>query len=72
MTEKQRRAPVQGEWPSRPSGTVSWWEHEQAYEDYRRRFGNGQTAERLAERGGFGYSEMTDHLGHEPTTWEPR
>lgn len=53
-------------------GTVAWWEHERAYADYARRFpGSAQTqsAARLAERGGFSYGELIDHLGHEPTTW---
>lgn len=36
------------------------------------RYGAGQSAERLAERGGFGYWELTDLLGHEPKTWQPR
>lgn len=68
-----RRAPVQGE-PRyrRVAGTVSWDEHEEAWREYARRFGPYQSAERIAERHGFGYSEMTDLLGREPTTWEPR
>lgn len=69
-----RRAPVQGE--SRPHerapGTVTWAEHEQAYTAYAARYGTSQTAERLAQRGGFGYREMTEFLGHEPTTWIAR
>ena len=32
----------------------------------------GQSAERIAERGGFGYWEITELLGREPNTWEPR
>lgn len=54
------------------SGSVEWWEHEQAYEDYSRRYGTRQSAERIAERAGFSYAELVDHLGHEPTTWMPR
>jgi len=53
-------------------GSVAWSEHLLAWSDYARRYGTSQSAERLAERGGFGYAELTDHLGHEPTTWEPR
>lgn len=80
-----RRAPVQGDdgagYPPgspyhRPGakgpGTVAWTEHLEAYSSYAARFGHSQSAERLAERGGFGYQEMTDFLGHEPTTWRPR
>lgn len=74
-----RRAPVQGERENArgalramPPGTVAWPEHEQAYVPYAGRFGTGQSSERLAERGGFGYWELTELLGHEPTTWSAR
>lgn len=77
MTEK-RRAPVQGDSarvlpgrPGREPGTVEWAEHVEAWSDYAKRYGRDQSAERIAERGGFGYRELTDHLGHAPTTWEP-
>lgn len=74
---EERRAPVQGEWvratrQRRPDGTVAWWEHLEAWEAYDKMFHNGQSAERMAERGGFGYSELVMFLGHEPTTWRPR
>lgn len=70
-----RRAPVQGESRRdgrglKPAGTVAWWEHEKAWEPYGARY--SQSAERIAERSGFGYWEMTDLLGHEPTTWSVR
>lgn len=71
------RAPVQGN-PRLPKGelgrepgTIRWEEHLAAYSDYAMRYGSSQTAERLAERGGFGYQELVDHLGHEPMTWRP-
>lgn len=66
-----RRAPVQG-YGGREPGTVAWEEHCLAWTDYARRYGNGQTAERMAQRGGFEYWEITGHLGHEPKTWKPR
>ena len=79
---EERRAPVQGrpksirraraEKPGDPPGTISWEEHEEAYRDYARRYGTSQSAERLAERGGFGYDELVDHLKRAPTTWRPR
>lgn len=65
-----RRAPVQRDDEHGP-GTVSWEEHLLAYSDYARRYGTSQSAERLAERGGFSFSELTDHLKREPTTWKP-
>jgi hypothetical protein len=78
MTD-ERRAPVQAEYrslscdrPPKPAGTVSWEEHKTAWHKYDRRFHCGQTAERIAERGGFAYWEISEFLGHEPTTWRPR
>lgn len=53
-----RVAPVQGEWKCRPAGTVPWDVHLQAFEVYRQRTGTHQTAERIAERGGFDYREL--------------
>jgi hypothetical protein len=60
------RAPVNG----RPYGTISWAEHEEAWQDYGRRY-SGQDALRIATRGGFGLWELCDHLGRAPTTWSP-
>jgi hypothetical protein len=77
--QEERRAPVQGDgWdrakhcPGRPPGTVAWAEHLEAFEPYRKKYGNDQSAERIAERGGFSFWELTNQLGHEPRTWEPR
>jgi hypothetical protein len=73
-----RRAPVQGQrslgagQPGYGPGTISWAEHLQVWSGYAARYGIRQSAERIAERGGFGYTELVEHLGHEPTTWEPR
>lgn len=70
-----RRAPVQGDWyklGGKPNGTISWEEYLKAYEVYAHKYGRGQTAERLVERGGFGYDEITQLLGHEPKTWSVR
>lgn len=79
MTEKHcdtcicgRRAPVQAcDKAKKGYGTISWSEHLEAYSSYSARYGTGQTAERLAERGGFGYIELVDFLGYYPKTWEP-
>jgi len=67
----ERRAPIQRE-DSVPSGTIAWSEHIEAYVAYVKKYGNNQSAERLAERGGFGFFEITNLLGHEPKTWRPR
>jgi hypothetical protein len=55
--------------PGREPGTVAWAEHEQAWRTYAARGHGGQSAERIAQRGGFGYAELVDLLGHAPTTW---
>lgn len=70
-----KRAVVQGEHhptKRRKPGTVAMWEYLQAYQVYAARCGGYQSAERILERGGFGYSELTSLLGHEPKSWEPR
>lgn len=52
-------------------GYIEWWEHELAWQDYSKQY-HGQSAERIAERGGFSWWELCDHLGHPPTTWTKR
>lgn len=72
---EERRAPVQGDYgiprgkPGHSSGTIAWEEHELAWQAYAKRFGRDQSAERIAERAGFGYQELIDYLGHPPKTW---
>lgn len=51
-------APVQGDYRGRPDGTVPWSVHLQAFEVYSNLLGKSQSAERIAERGGFGYREL--------------
>ena len=72
-------APVQGDpltikkgHPGHHPGTVSWEEHDEAWREYAGRHGGDQSARRIAERGGFGYRELTIYLGRTPTTWRPR
>lgn len=84
MSDEPRRAPVQGDtgwelckapecWEGRfrqamPPGTISWEEHMEAWRGYADRY-PGQSAERMAERGGFGHWELRKFLGREPTTF---
>ncbi len=54
----ERQAPVQLAYTGMYSNieqplTIPWWLHELVYAGYFKQFGNAQTAERLAERGGF-------------------
>lgn len=57
-TDEFRSAPVQsGDTPH-----VLWEVHEAAYAEYHRRFSNAQTAERIAERGGFSWPELVELL----------
>lgn len=59
-----RRFPLLSE-KGEPAGrTVSWAQAERAYEGYAKRYpasASGQDLERIAERGGFGPSEMDDY-----------
>lgn len=70
-----KRAPVQDDMSGDPrpggTGTISWAEHLAAYAAYARKYGRSQTAERIAERGGFGWRELAVLLEHEPKTWVP-
>jgi len=72
-TDPNTRIPVQ---PSRelgkPAGTIAWSEHLIAWGEYDRKWRCGQSAERVAERGGFGYCELLEFLCAHPETWEPR
>lgn len=71
----EKRWPVQGgplARPKRPPGTIADHEARVAYAAYAKLYGTRQTFERLHERGGFGYQELTTLLGHEPKTWVPR
>lgn len=55
----------------KPCGTVSWKEHYEAYASYSKKYGKSQSADRIAERGGFSYGELVLFLGREPETWKP-
>jgi hypothetical protein len=42
-------------------GSIPWWIAEQAYIGYASKYGDQQSLERLAERGGFGIEEMDEY-----------
>lgn len=68
-----KRAPVQGDAEhKKAAGSISWDEHLRAWSAYAAKYGRSQTAERLAERGGFSYGELVAFLGVPPSTWSPR
>lgn len=84
MTDTEVRVPVQGEgmfWLSESDlrqrglrahepGSVSRSEFTLAHLMYM--IGGGtQSANRILERGGFSFFELTNLLGHEPETFEP-
>lgn len=72
MSSVERRTPVQMSTKLRkPPGTVSWAEHLEAWGAYAKRYGDSQSAERMAERHGFSYCELVTFLGREPSTWKP-
>lgn len=70
------RAPVQADggadYVRSGEGTIDWAEHEEAWRNYARRHGHGQSAKRIAESGGFGYHELMGLLGRNPSTWTAR
>ena len=55
--------------PGVVAGTITWDEHVKAWKGYAVMF-PGQSAERMAERGGFSWLELVLFLRHEPVTWE--
>lgn len=71
MTTSERRAPIQRS-HLLPAGTISWDEHLEVHAAYERRYGRIQSAERIAERGGFGHGEVYSLTGHAPRTFEPK
>lgn len=48
--------------PIQRFGSIPRWIAERAYIEYARRYGNRQSLDRLAERGGFGIAEMDELL----------
>lgn len=71
----ERRVPVQGERLYRrefPAGTVAWSEHLKAWQWYAKAGHGDQSAERVVERGGFGWTELCCLLGRTPQTWRAR
>jgi hypothetical protein len=61
--------------PSRvPDGSVSWADHLLAYAAYAAKYGTEQSAERIADRGGFGVEEIGKILNvpHALDSWRPR
>lgn len=72
--QNERRAIVQAEFGlfNKPPGTISWKEHLEVYAAYVMKCGNSQSAERIVERGGFGYREAEYLLGRKLHTWQPR
>jgi len=57
MPDQNEPFPIQAEGKPRDS-TIPWWLAEVAYIEYSRRFGNSQSLEQLAKRGGFGSEEL--------------
>lgn len=63
----ERMFPIQAEMDKdnrvrRPAGCVPWGIAEAAYATYSKWYGKDQSLERLAERGGFGWSELVSLL----------
>lgn len=75
VTVAGKRAPVQGDYVKeerkyKNKGSISWKEFLEIYTVYVKMFGGSdQSAERIAERGGFSYNEIIFITGQAPTTW---
>ena len=72
-----RRAPIQGEYsPDErkhyPAGSITWEEHLAVWDAYDKKWRCGQSAERVAERCGFGHREAEELLGRPLATFRPR
>lgn len=62
-TSAVRWFPVITDRMARPrNNKIPWRLAEIVYEGYSRRYGTGQSLERIAERGGFGILEIADYL----------
>jgi hypothetical protein len=49
-----KRAPVQAnKLHNKPAGTIAWWEHLEAWKVYSKRYGENQSAERIADSFGL-------------------
>ena len=60
MTDSDTR-----QFPIQQGGSIPWWLAELAYVHYAKLFTNRQTLDRLAERGGFGKTELVKLLRRE-------
>jgi hypothetical protein len=78
MKTLPERASVQFEWDREarkalPAGTIAWYEHQLAWEGYRKKYPSSaaqQDALRIHERGGFGHVELLEFLGHPARTFQ--
>lgn len=57
---EERRFPLLQEYRGHQLSSIPWALAEKAYQCYAARYGTRQSLERLAERGGFGPSELDD------------
>lgn len=58
---EERQFPIQGSENGKPI-SIPWSYAEEAYKEYSAQYGTRQSLERLAERCGFGVSEIIDLL----------
>jgi hypothetical protein len=70
MSESDSRPfPIQGGYDNNrhrlDRSTIPWWLAEEAYAHYKKLFGDGQSLERIAHRGGFGREELLTLLRRE-------
>jgi hypothetical protein len=61
IEDDTRPFPIQSE-GGRKASVIPWWLAEIAYERYAELYGDRQSLERLAQRGGFGRLELVELL----------
>lgn len=64
-----RRVKVEGKtW--RTGGTIDWEEHLKAWKRYDTIYHNGQSADTIANRGGWHIDDLIEYLGHHPKSFQ--
>ena len=72
MIDDTKPFPIQADLGGGQTSSIPWWMAEIAYKRYSELYGKQQSLDRLAERGGFGRSELLGLLRGEGYYPEPQ